>query len=394
MEKLNTLLSIRLNLQEYDNTPLQFKDYTIKSGRVTFRVAGEFEVDLTIGDEDPEGRFWFIDFRFLFSPALFDMPAYLRYQVESIVNGVLPKDGLSGCYKILHEMVLTHKISEFRRQAVELAGGKWIEGVRVELLNRALSIQYWLDRFGKKGPKSWIILGVHSGRRKNGAPDPKETSRLFIRWFRDSKEVKDVNLQFDTVNISAESLLKAVIAKHVNHILTSTYEQLRAKPLFATHEASVSLSTSSDEPAESVLKVQVSSQEHVSITIEPVTGRFIFSPASPLITKTEHDLNFTSKEPAKDTYGHIENLRCFAVSADIIRHGSSLGWLKTLNPGFATDDLRSIVGKHTAQITWLTRMGWSKDWFVAVGLGMSGEQWWLFERYAFSVHLGFLLLTF
>lgn len=225
VEKLNTLLSIRLNLHEYDNIPLQFKDYTIKSGRVTFRVAGEFEIDVTIGDEDPETQFWFIDFRFLFSPALSDMPAHLRYHIEDRVNAALSKDGLSGCYKLLHEMVLTHKISEFRRQAVALASARWIEGLKVELLNRALSIQYWLDRFGPKGPKSWIILGVHSGRQKTGLPDPKATSRLFIRWFRDGKEVKDVDIEMDTVNISAESLLKTVIAQHVNHILTSIYDQ-------------------------------------------------------------------------------------------------------------------------------------------------------------------------
>lgn len=377
---------MRLNLHEYDNTPLPFKDYTIKSGRVTFRVAGEFEVDLTIGDEDPETQFWFIDFRFLFSPSLSDMPQHLQYHVETRVNATLLKDGLPGCYKILHEMVLTHKISEFRRQAVELARGKWIEGLKVELLNRALSIQYWLDRYGKKGPKSWIILGVHSGRWKNGPPDPKAASRLFIRWFRDSKEVKDVEIEFDTVNISAESLLKTVIAKHVNHILTSTYEHFRARPLFATHEASLSLSTSSDEPMESVLKIQLTSQDHVSINIEPITGSFILSPAFPLIAECERSLNSMAKDPVKDTYGNIENLRCRAIAADIVRRGSSLGWLKTLNPGFATEDLRSFVGKYTTQIAWFTRPGWSKDWFVAVGLGMSGEQWWLIEMYVFLVY--------
>ncbi|EEY22439.1 predicted protein [Verticillium alfalfae VaMs.102] len=42
IEELNTLLSLRLNLDDYDKIPQQFKNYTIKSGRVTFTVEGEF----------------------------------------------------------------------------------------------------------------------------------------------------------------------------------------------------------------------------------------------------------------------------------------------------------------------------------------------------------------
>ena len=107
---------MRLNLQEYDNIPPPFRDYTIKSGRVTFNVPGEFEIDLTIADEDPEKQFWFIDFRFLFSPSVLELPSHLRFYIESKVNAVLLADGLPGCYKLLHEIVLTHKISEFKRQ--------------------------------------------------------------------------------------------------------------------------------------------------------------------------------------------------------------------------------------------------------------------------------------
>src|ERR1700722_6388022 len=102
LQNLNTLLSIRLNLHEYDKIPLQFKDYSIKSGRVTFRVAGEFEVDLTIAEENPEKQFWFIDFRFLFTPAVSQLPEHLRYMIENRVNAALEKDGLAGCYKFLH----------------------------------------------------------------------------------------------------------------------------------------------------------------------------------------------------------------------------------------------------------------------------------------------------
>jgi mediator of RNA polymerase II transcription subunit 14 len=380
LENLNTLLSIRLNLHEYNNIPLQFKNYVIKSGRVTFKVAGEFELDLTIADEAPESQFWFIDFRFLFSPSLLEIPFGLRSHIEARVNAVLLADGLPGCYKLLHEMVLTHKVSEFRRQAIELARGKWIDGLKVEALNRALSIQYWVDRYGKQGPKSWMLLGVHSGRRKDGRPDPKATSHLFLRWFRDGKEMKDAEIPIDSVNISVETLLKTVIAKHINHILTVTYNELESRPLFGDGEASLSLSTSPDEPAESVLKVQLTSQEHLSVNLEPITGRFIFSPATMIIARMEGEFNSKSKDPVRDAHGYIETIRYRIVEYEIVSHALSVGWQKSNAPAPIPEDiLKSLFPRGTAALTWFRRPSWKKDWFMVVSLSMSGERWWLIE---------------
>lgn len=186
LENLNTLLSIRLNLNEYDNIPISFKNYVINSGRVTFKVPGEFELDLTIADEAPESQFWFIDFRFLFSPAVQEIPYALRFHIESRVNSVLLAEGLSGCYRVLHEITLTHKISEFRRQAFDLSRSKWIDGLKVEALNRSLSIQYWLDRYTKGGPKSWIIIGVHSG----GGRTAVLTLKLPVTFLSDGLETE------------------------------------------------------------------------------------------------------------------------------------------------------------------------------------------------------------
>ncbi|RDW78063.1 hypothetical protein BP5796_05915 [Coleophoma crateriformis] len=384
LENLNTLLTIRLNLHDYDKVPYQFKEYSIKSGRVTFSVAGEFEVDLTIADEDPESQFWFIDFRFLFSPSLSELTPSTRFHIESKVNVILKEDGLQGCYKYLHELVLTHKISEFRRQAVELARSRWIDSVKVEPLNRALCIQYWLDRYGRDGPKSWIIIGVHSGRRKDGQDDPRATSRLFIRWFRESKEVQDPDISFDAVDISAEALLKAVVAKHINYILGSTYDKLRSKALFSNNEAALSLHTSSTEPMESELKIQLSSKQHITTNIEPVSGRFTVSPASRLTFDFERTLNNRSRDPAKDAEEHIANLRCFAIAEAITSRGLSVGWQKpSPQPQISREDLKDVIPRNIVdsflQIRWFKRPGWSSEWFVAVTLGVRGDKWWLFK---------------
>ncbi|KAE9381835.1 MED14-domain-containing protein [Stipitochalara longipes BDJ] len=380
LENLNTLLSIRLNLHDYDNIPLHFKDFTIKSGRVTFKVAGEFEIDLTIADEDPEAQFWFIDFRFMFWPSVPTLTPQIRYHIESKVNEALAKDGLTGCYKYLHEMVLTHKISEFKKQAIDLAGAKWIETLKVEALNRALSVQYWLDRYGSKGARSWIILGVHSGKRKDNRSDPKATSRLFIRWFRDSKEVPDLDIQFDTVNITTESLLKTVIAKHVSHILTSIHDNLAAKPLFANRELALSLSISLAEPAESELKVQLTNEQHLTVKIEPISGRILFSPASRLITECENRLYVKSPNPANDGHSYIELLRGQLLAEEIVNRGLSVGWMRIASPGLKPDALQPYLPKGPQpNFLWFRRPGWSENWCITVMMSPGGEQWLLLE---------------
>ena len=344
-------------------------------------MAGEFEIDLTIADEDPEKQFWFIDLRFLFSPAVLELPAHLRYYIESRANAVLLTDGLPGCYKLLHEMILTHKIGEFRRQASELARGKWVDSLKIEALNRAVSIQYWLDRYGAKGPKSWIILGVHSGRRKDGRFDPKSTSHLFVRWFRDGKDVGDVEILFDTVNLSAESLLKTVIAKHITHILGSIHEKLQSKPLFLGNEMALELTTSPDEPSESVLKVQVTSKQTVSVSVEPITGKFIVGPGSLQNMRAEIGINSKSMDPANDGHSYIEQLRCDTAADEITTHGLSVGWIKIRRPDLKVDDLKQILPKDTLQVAWFRRSGWRKEWFVAVSFSMGGDRWWLIETY-------------
>jgi mediator of RNA polymerase II transcription subunit 14 len=370
---------MRLNLDDYESIPSQFRDYTIKDGRVTFKVAGEFEVDLTVADENPESQYWFIDLRFLFKPSLSVLNPRVRNPINYKVDEILKQDGLAGCYKYLHEMILTHKIGEFKRQAIHLARGKWAETLKVEALNRALSIQYWVDRF-PKGIKSWIILGVHSGRWKDGRPDPKATSRLSIRWFRDGKEVKDVDISFDSINISTESLLRAVIAKHVSHLMTALHETMRAKPLYVDRDLALTLSISPTEPTESELKIQLTGKQLLFIKMEPITGRFVFSPASGRISVHENVLN-TCPSPATEGHSILDRLRYALVTEDFESRGLTVGWIRTRNPGIRQDVLKERLHKDTMQVLWFKRQGWVKDWHLAVSLGMFGEHWQLFETY-------------
>ena len=383
LEEINTMLSVRLSYDEYDRIPTPFRDYTISDGRVTFRVEGEFEVDLTIGDEDFEKQFWFIDFRFLFSPAPAEVSDRVRGFLEAKVNQILGTDGLLGCYKYLHGFVLTQKITEFCRQAFELGKGRWIDTLKVERLNRAMSIQYWLNRPHSQSTKSWIILGVRSGDDLDGVPDLNSTSRIFLRWFRDGKEVKEFDIPFDVNTISTQNLLTTVIARHVEHILTTMCNKLLSKPRFIQREARLDLEISKEEPQKSSLTIQLFGQEQATVRLEAMTGVFIIFPQTPIIFEGQRKFN-SSKNPAEEGPVALEHLRHVYTMKNLHSRSKSIGW-SMLRSQVPLDELKQIVysgsppSREPFQSVWMRKVGWSEEWAVIMSMSLGGDQWFLVQ---------------
>lgn len=391
MNELNVLLSVRLNLDEYDKIPHWFKDYTIDNGRVTFKVKGEFEVDLTIADDDFEKQWWFLDVRFAFSPAPAEPSDALRFFIESKVNERLEAHGLKGCYEYLHEYVLTHKIQTIRRQAAVLSRRLWIDHTKIESLKRAISIQYWSQRYsaiGPKqgphsaisaGPKSWFIIGVNSAKTPPlnaplGAPG---TSSIVIRWFRDGNEVKNEDLSFDTENISAETLLKRIIGKHIKHILSSIYSKLLSKPRYKSRQASVSLNIDNDQPSDSCLMVQLTHEQTLKVQIDAITGSFIFHPHSNLISRRQNFLNTRARDSIEDGLFHIENIRSESLFEEVARRGRSMGW-RMCKPPVNQEEMRKLhSSKEPNPVIWLKHESWNLSWFLVVSSSSAGESWLL-----------------
>lgn len=398
LEEIDTFLSIRLNLDDFDKIPRQFKNYTIAGGRATFTVKGEFEVDLTIADEDPEKQFWFIDFRFDFSPATDSLRDHFKPMLEKHVNDALAQDGLTGCYNLLHEFVLSHKIGELRRQAYELSRTSWANTISVEPLDRAVAIQYWLTRqphntpsvpvFSKYAvpavpiaPKSWIIISVHSGRKPDGRTDPKVSSHLVASWYRDGKQVKDVEIEFDHNNLCMEKLLKSVIAKHIEHILMSVHRKLRPATRFAKSESSMDLHISTSEPGDSYLTMQLGPDDMVTLKMEPTTGRFTLHPHSKYSLQGEHRLNNSGKDPSEDGAACLENLRWHHLTEDITRKGRALGWIHVKSP-LAYDDVRANFKPRDAfHPVCFQRQGIDPSWYVMLVMSLHGDEWWAFQTY-------------
>lgn len=356
LSNINTLLALRFSL--HSPPPPYFKDYTISSGRATFKVEHEFEVDMSVGDEDPTSQLYLIDFRLAFKPAAgAPFPETLKNEIEGRGNTVLKSKGLEGIHDFLHDFCLTHKINILMRQAHEMLQGRWTENLRIQQIKRTLVIQYWTNRAGEG--KSWIEVGVKRGVA--GKP-----SRLGVRWMREGKEVKDVEVPLNVAVLSAEELLKTVIALHTKWILTGIRDYFSPLPLFPP--SSMQLNTHPTDSFNSFLKLRLTPSRAIKVLIEPITGRFALQKPGLLASSVEGRIN---QQPGQIT--ELLKLKFLVLQEEIESRARSMGWEILKMVSVRKEEFKTFFPPTTRYMTFMRRQGWSKEWVITIGLGNTGE---------------------
>ena len=376
LRRINTLLSIRLNLQE--DIPPVFRDYSIVSGRATFRVIDEFEVDLSIADESASSQLFFVDFRFAFSPTPIELPpGRLRNEIEGRANDVLKHSGLHGLFHLLHNFVLTHKLLVLRTQAYDLARGHWSEYLQVEAVHRSVVVQYWSNR---PGGKNWIEFGLKRGKEVR-LPNPSQGQRIpyiALRWFRNGKEVEDVKIEMSLGELSLSDTVKRIIAQHTAYIFQEIAVKLNETLLYSRGFLRCSRNTSTTEPLDVSLLVQLTTSKAIKLVQEPVSGRFAVLPASNLTSRAEYELNRLAT-PATEGAASLAQLRSIASQEEIDATARSMGWelVRSLNPDHET--MRRLFPKYTQKSRFFRRHTWNANWIMAFTTGLEGDSWWIVE---------------
>ena len=376
LRRINTLLSIRLNLQEI--LPSVFREYSIASGRATFHVVDEFEVDLSIADENASSQLYFVDFRFAFAPTPTVLPAgRLRNEIEGRANDVLKDGGLHGLFDFLHNLVLTHKLLILRNQAYELAKGHWSEYLQVEAVHRSVVVQYWSNR---PGGKNWIEIGLK--RSKEVRPlylsRSQRIPHIALRWFRNGKEVDNVPAKMGLGELSLLDILKQIIAQHTNYIFQEMAAKLNEMSLYSGGFMRCKRNSSTTEPLDVSLLVQLTTSKAVKVVQEPVSGRFAVLPASYLNSRAEHELNRLAS-PATEGSSPLAHLRSITSKEEVDASARSMGWepVRSLNPGQET--MQRLFPNDVQKIKFFRRQAWSANWIMAFTTGLEGDSWWIVE---------------
>ncbi|KAL8943443.1 MAG: hypothetical protein Q9216_001081 [Gyalolechia sp. 2 TL-2023] len=373
---INTQLSLRLHLHE--TIPPAFKNFSVANSRVTFKVPNEFEVDLSIADDDPSTQLYFIDFRFAFSPTSLEIPeCQPRSELEHRVNEVLGYDGLNGCYRFLHDFVLSHKINILRHQAYRLSQEKWFEHLKVEAVHRSLIIQYWV---GRPGGKNWIELGVRrrKSKRSSWLHQEVDEAHIGIRWFRSGKEIGNVPVRLNHKDLSIEAILKRIISAHTDMIFKETTAKLRESQIYSKNILRLKRRHSVVEPAKSRLYVQLTASQSCTIIQETMTGRLALLPASSLNTRAERELNgIVSLE--KDASSRIAQLRAITACDEVEKTVRCRGWEVLKSVRLSQESLRQQFGNNTTRASFFRKSSWNTQWLLAFTASLAGDLWWIVE---------------
>ena len=360
---LNMVLHVRLNLDE--NLPPYLQNYTIANGKVTFYVENEFELDLALADENPSSQFWFQDLRLLCLSTA-DIPSgHASASIQQRVDAALATHGLAGCFEVLHEFVLTLKITTMRQQVLSLSRSQWAGCLRVEQLNRSLVLQYWAKRNGKR---SWIQIGVR--REQPGSHvewDGYWPSSLSIKWVKEGKEVTDFELPAGTMQLSAEQILNSVMAQHISDLLSSTIDILeRSNSDLTSLYASPLLAKSSTEPLQCSLRFPGRSGAFRSMLMEPINGRYVLRPATGTSTDFEKELNSVSELSTR----FATTLHRWCVSEirhEVIDQAGMFGWTSDHVAQGTGSVISRLVGGRDTEAVILRKPHWTdSSWRVVV----------------------------
>jgi mediator of RNA polymerase II transcription subunit 14 len=370
----------------HEKVPPLLQDFSISSGKVIFHVRNEFELELSIADEDPSSQLYFIDFRFAFSPAAAEIPAgRLRDEIEGRSNDILKREGLAGCFDFLHDLVLTHKLTILKSQALEMAKGLWSENLRVEAVHRSLVVQYWSNR---PGGKNWVEIGVR--RLERGATADvlrrQHVPHIALRWFRSGKLVSDTHIDIEIGTLSLEKTLKQVIALHTTRILQEVAVRLGEGLLYSGRQLKLKLSGSLSEPLDASLLLQLTPSKAIKIIQDPVTGKFALLPASPLYNRAEQALN-TLPNPGAEASLRIANLRCAVAQDEVETFARGIGWEKARSLDQAQEAVRRHFPRDTLRIGFFKRPSW-KFWVLAFTTSLMGDSWWIVELESRKAEVG------
>jgi mediator of RNA polymerase II transcription subunit 14 len=368
---MNTSLSIRLNVHE--KIPRPFQKWRVESGRATFIVDDEFEVDLLSFVEDSSEQWHFIDLRLLFSPA----PSItVGSQFHLALKGILDhrlrenlQDGLEECYNYLHNFTLTHKINVLREQAHELVRAGWAGSLKIDSVHRGLVVQYWTDKPGKK---NWLEIGINSNKPKNGKVSWRgpPISSLAVKWYRQNVEVTGVDLHVDWKKLSMEKVLKHVIARHVEHLLSTAHQALN--PAITTKAT-----YSANEPSDCRLEASLGSGDVTTLSIEPVTGNYVLQPITSQSSGAEKALNHPQQ--AANTGTILMQLLARSVTERIKKIAQQIGWRLMARQSLRLDVIREAVQLNVSEFALFWPRGWPSSWALAALVDASGESWWIFE---------------
>ena len=301
----------------------------------------------------------------------------LRNELESKLNGILKAEGLGGCYKFLHNLVLTIKLSILRNQAYEMVRGPWSDQLKVEAIHRSLVVQYWLQR---PGSKNWIEIGIKRGKSKitRELELGEDNSEIALRWFRAGKEIKETKVDLGLDSLSLTGILKRIIGMHTTYILKEAAAKLREESLYRERILKLKQSHSTTEPNNISLLVQLTRSKAIKIIQEPITGRIAVLPSSQLNSGAERELNSLAS-PAAEAPTRLAILRCITAREEFEYCAQKSSWEVVRSINTDRESVQRFFPRTTLRVAFFRKKSWEPNWVLAMTTSLQGDAVWIVE---------------
>lgn len=223
LKDLNLCLTTRIALS--DNIPIDvMKNYQIKDGRIIFTMIKNYQVSITVGNDEIieddkdyyKSPYFFIDFKFLFGENFeqnqIDVPKTLWNKLEQSCNQILLKDNIEGLYNHLNNITKNFKYELIMKQLKNLDNLKW-KHLKHKYTDR-ITINYW-------GSSNSIEVSINTNLA------------IEFKWFKNGEEMDNSLLKKDSYEDSfdIEALLTSILYKHSEIIIDEIFKQCELKDL-------------------------------------------------------------------------------------------------------------------------------------------------------------------
>ncbi|KAI5959203.1 RGR1 [Candida margitis] len=431
LQDLNLALMTKFALID---VPSQF-EFEIKDGRTYIDVAKEFQVSVTMANDDlnSDNPFYMIDFKFLFGidrnetlvtfgdsesdRIVTRLPTQSYVKLEKIANQVLNVSGLQGLYELLHKYSISFKLYLVSKQIRGLLHTlKWRNNLQIKYAmgSSLIIVNYWSSHFLNSNWKSFIEIGIDQRFKltyrwfRNGKYESNDVVRKTVQNRdsgeteeggdsipKESNEVVPSEYESDSVEgVNIESVLSTFMISHSASIIKIIFKLLRTRitgniELVNSHQIMFSIS-----PKKSAV-----------LAINPLTGLFYFINPSPIQNRLLKRINspplslskqqqqqqqqqqlVTETGFAEGVVAVIHQLMLETFTKEVNNYLSTTEWIHNsiikLNDAEIYNLLKSIDktnNKDHLTVQFYRRKHWPSTWFLIVMINglTSTTAWWV-----------------
>ncbi|SCU91060.1 LANO_0D10638g1_1 [Lachancea nothofagi CBS 11611] len=344
LRDMNIIMSVKVSVMEL---PEQFKQYSVRDGRLSIRVDNEFEIQLSTTDQ--RSPLFFVDLKLLFNEFL----PLNKYKLEKVINEVLYKSPrpLFALYRLLHNHVLSVQMYMIHAELLDLESNSKYSGGNLvhhyDSRKNIINLKYWLQ--SRLKGKCNATIGVEG-----------KTGSIILKWNVEGivENQPDVPVPYTNVLTNLGNILDEIMFNHSQMIKT---ELLSTGVLQEDEDISDALLFNVPSTPASVIPIQ--------LKINLISGVFYVRNPSGLLTFYINQINKTTT--TDDFIKVLSRLKLDKIISILRNMFEKVGWVcknvvKLSGP--VSKDPSRAQEKILSRDLFIRLNSWPANWYLILSV--------------------------